>query len=119
MLEETTEGIQSILGKVIVGMGKQDKIAKVGIIVYYLVVLPGAYLLAVKLHWGLFGIWGSISLGMVIISIWYTVIILKTNWEDLIEETIGFLALMSAKIEDEDIDDISMEFDTRALDLDK
>lgn len=47
----------------------------------YLVSLPTAYLLAIYLEVGIQGLWRGFSIGQLVITVIYAVILLNTDWQ--------------------------------------
>jgi multidrug resistance protein, MATE family len=63
------DGAQVVAGGVLRGMGRPDAGAALSLVGYYLVALPLAYLTGVVWGYGLVGIWGSLAVGLTIVTL--------------------------------------------------
>lgn len=84
VVEEIVDTNQTILGKVLIGAGMQDKTSWVTLISYYGVMVPMGYILCNVIGWGIYGLWVSTCIAMVIMAFYETKIVLKINWSELI-----------------------------------
>ena len=96
-LEEMFDTTQTILGKVIIGMGKQEMSSKIALVVYYAIMLPLAYIMGLKLKLGAFGLWEAMAIGMAILTVCYFMVIYRSDWEKLVQEVIEYLEIIQKK----------------------
>ena len=93
-LEEVFDTTQTILGKVIVGMGKQEHCSKIALIVYYAILLPMAYVLGIRWKRGVLGLWEATTIGMALLTLSYGYVILTSSWEKIVEEVREYLTMV-------------------------
>jgi multidrug resistance protein, MATE family len=65
---QLSDGVQVVAGGVLRGMGRPDASAIVNLVGYYAFALPLAYLLGFHLHWGLWGIWAALCIGLLAVA---------------------------------------------------
>ena len=74
----TTEGI-------LTGMGYQWFLAIFAFILYWMIMIPGAYVLSFSVGFGYIGIWLSSLLAKFVLALLNVFVIWKANWEELAE----------------------------------
>jgi Na+-driven multidrug efflux pump len=86
VVEEMVDTNQTILGKVLIGAGMQEKTSWVTLISYYGVMVPMGYILCNMIGWGIYGLWISTCVAMVIMALYETKVVLKIDWNELVME---------------------------------
>lgn len=80
--------IQIILHGVIKGLGKQQLASVIALIILYPINMPMAYMLAFKFGYGLFGLWYSYTVSIVLLTVSYSTILYMVNWKDVSYKTL-------------------------------
>eukprot|EP00823_Brevimastigomonas_motovehiculus_P005628 TRINITY_DN4183_c0_g1_i1.p1 TRINITY_DN4183_c0_g1~~TRINITY_DN4183_c0_g1_i1.p1 ORF type:complete len:651 (+),score=147.64 TRINITY_DN4183_c0_g1_i1:51-2003(+) len=83
------DGLQSVLGGIIRGMGRQDLGVIVGVIGYYLIGLPTSLIFGYKVKLEVHGLWWGLDLALVLSSLCCLIIILVANWQKESERAIA------------------------------
>lgn len=84
-LIELFDGLQGTLGKILIGMGKQDYASIVNFFAYYFGMLPLGYIGCFYFGFGLYWIWISIAISSLIVACGFLFVICRTDWDKLIE----------------------------------
>jgi MATE family multidrug resistance protein len=86
VVEEMVDTNQTILGKVLIGAGMQEKTSWVTLISYYGVMVPMGYILCNVIGWGIYGLWISTCVAMLIMALYEMKVVLKIDWNELVME---------------------------------
>ncbi|KAI3402395.2 hypothetical protein KGF56_004803 [Candida oxycetoniae] len=78
------DGIASVDSGILRAQGLQKLGGFINFVAYYAFALPLALILSKILNWGLFGLWIGIGCGMFLIAICETILILFTDWEQIL-----------------------------------
>ncbi|KAL9185030.1 hypothetical protein ACHAXT_002807 [Thalassiosira profunda] len=75
------DAINSSVQGIFRGSGRQMVGAQWNFVGYYIIGIPLGYVLEMKLHQGVDGLWWGMTVGLCVISIGCTIIILRSNWK--------------------------------------
>jgi MATE family multidrug resistance protein len=87
-LYQINDCVSAITGGVLRGQGRQRLVAGIGLVAYYLIALPLAFLFAFGYGLELFGLWCGISVAIVIISFSQLYYVIRSDWEAVINESL-------------------------------
>ncbi|KAI8975040.1 mate-domain-containing protein [Mycotypha africana] len=94
---QIADGLASVGGGVIRGMGRQSVAAWINLIAYYLVALPIGFLLTFHVGWNLLGLWTGLSIALFLVAtgeLWY---LSRVNWVGETERAQRHYALSSKR----------------------
>ena len=80
------DGVQIILHGIIKGIGKQAIASVICLVVLYPINIPVAYFFAWPCGYGVFGLWYSQILSIVLLLVSYTTILTTYNWQQISDE---------------------------------
>lgn len=81
LISEFFDGMQGTLGKVLIGMGKQQFASLVNLCSYYVIMIPAGFTFGWILKYGVFGVWIALGLGSFIAALGFLAIILRQDWD--------------------------------------
>jgi MATE family multidrug resistance protein len=79
-LFQVADGVASVGGGIIRGLGKQSVAAFINLIAYYCIALPFGFYLTFKLNMALMGLWTGLSVALFLVSIGEVAFLSKVNW---------------------------------------
>ncbi|KAK9868409.1 hypothetical protein WJX84_004748 [Apatococcus fuscideae] len=82
------DGLQTVLGGILRGTGRQATAVPVIFFSYFVLALPASYLFAFVLHWGVIGLSAGMFLGTICNSIIYAILCIRTDWQKGVEEAL-------------------------------
>merc|ERR1711957_1091773 len=82
-LYQLPDAIQVIGQGVLQASGRHRLGAKLNFVAYYVVALPVAYALGIKLGYGVTGFWIGMTVGLSLVATAVTIIVVKSNWRQL------------------------------------
>lgn len=77
---QVTDGIASVGGGVIRGLGRQSVAAWINLVAYYLIALPFGFYLTFKLKWALMGLWTGLSVALFLVAAGEVSFLHSVNW---------------------------------------
>ncbi|GAA5804461.1 hypothetical protein HPULCUR_009955 [Helicostylum pulchrum] len=77
---QVTDGIASVGGGVIRGLGRQNVAAWINLVAYYLIALPFGFYLTFKLNWALTGLWTGLTIALFLVAFGEVVFLLNIDW---------------------------------------
>lgn len=77
---QVADGIASVGGGVIRGLGRQSVAAWLNLVVYYLIALPFGFYLTFKLNWALMGLWAGLSIALFLVAAGEVYFLYCVNW---------------------------------------
>ncbi|KAK4517134.1 mRNA-decapping enzyme subunit 2 [Mucor velutinosus] len=84
---QVTDGIASVGGGVIRGLGRQSVAAWINLIAYYLIALPFGFYLTFKLNWALMGLWTGLSVALFLVAAGEVSFLYSVNWYNEVKRT--------------------------------
>lgn len=90
------DGLCAVGAGILRGSGRQSQGAIINIFAYYAAGLPLAAVLLYRRGWGLQGIWLGLATGLLLASIGFLALILKTNWKAEAEKVLARMAADAA-----------------------
>lgn len=82
------DGVQIILHGIIKGLGKQGIASIICLVVLYPINIPLAYVFAWKLGYGVYGLWYSQIVAILLLDLSYTYIIFTNDWRAISKQVI-------------------------------
>lgn len=83
---ELFDGIQGTMGRILIGMGRQEYASYVNLFVYYGAMIPlgsiGCFYFGLGIYW----VWTSFTLSAIMVACGYLAGICRTDWEKLVSE---------------------------------
>ncbi len=92
------DAVNSAIGGVLRGCGRQKVGAKLNLIGYYIIGLPVALVLAFKFNLGLNGLWAGLATTIFLLSISLCTVVWYTNWDRQVEK--AYIRINDAEIEE-------------------
>ncbi len=83
---ETFDGMQGTLGKILIGMGRQNQASRVNLFTYYVLMIPAGVFFGAYMGYGVYGVWLAFTLATVVVSIGFASIIYRQDWEQLAKD---------------------------------
>jgi Na+-driven multidrug efflux pump len=88
LLYITADSSKCISLNILRSTGRPGVTVAVNTLVCLFILLPFGWLLGLFLHFGLYGLWGSMSIAWLAATIVYLNIVWKTNWKDTLIKNI-------------------------------
>ncbi|KAI8070681.1 mate-domain-containing protein [Gongronella butleri] len=79
---QLADGLASVSGGIIRGIGKQRLAASINLVAYYLIAFPLGYYLTFPLHFGLFGLWSGLCIGLFTVALGQIWCVSRVDWQD-------------------------------------
>ncbi|KAI7872113.1 mate-domain-containing protein [Spinellus fusiger] len=86
-LFQIADGLASVCGGAIRGLGRQNIAAWINIFAYYIVALPIGLFLTFKAGWNLSGLWAGLSIALFIASMGEGLFLLSIHWQAEVRKT--------------------------------
>ncbi|KAI8083240.1 mate-domain-containing protein [Gilbertella persicaria] len=77
---QVTDGIASVGGGVIRGLGRQSVAAMINLIAYYVIALPIGFYLTFRALWALTGLWTGLSIALFLVAAGEVMFLYKVDW---------------------------------------
>jgi MATE family multidrug resistance protein len=77
---QVADGIASVGGGVIRGLGRQSVAAWINLIAYYIIALPFGFYLTFSLNWHLMGLWTGLSVALFLVAIGEVMFLYRVDW---------------------------------------
>ncbi|CEP12176.1 hypothetical protein [Parasitella parasitica] len=77
---QVTDGIASVGGGIIRGLGRQSVAAWINLVAYYVVALPFGFYLTFELNWALMGLWTGLSVALLLVAAGEVSFLYSVNW---------------------------------------
>ena len=85
---QVNDSLAAVSGGILRGQGRQRLAAYLSLIAYYLIALPIGFSLAFGLDMKLYGLWCGLCIALFLVSILQTWSVVKSDWDEIIEESI-------------------------------
>lgn len=77
---QVADGIASVGGGVIRGLGRQSVAAWINLVAYYLIALPFGFFLTFKMNWALSGLWTGLTVALFLVAFGEVLFLLTIDW---------------------------------------
>ncbi|OBZ81287.1 putative transporter C11D3.06 [Choanephora cucurbitarum] len=77
---QVTDGIASVGGGVIRGLGRQGVAAMINLIAYYVIALPIGFYLTFRALWALTGLWAGLSIALFLVAAGEVMFLSRVDW---------------------------------------
>lgn len=77
---QVADGIASVGGGVIRGLGRQSVAAWINLIAYYMIALPFGFFLTFKLNWALSGLWTGLTVALFLVAFGEVLFLSTIDW---------------------------------------
>jgi MATE family multidrug resistance protein len=77
---QVADGIASVGGGIIRGLGRQSVAAWINLVAYYLIALPFGFYLTFKLNWALNGLWIGLTVALFLVAIGEVTFLYSVDW---------------------------------------
>lgn len=97
---QVADGIASVGGGVIRGLGRQSVAAMINLVAYYLIALPFGFYLTFKMNWALMGLWTGLTVALFLVASGEVVFLSKIDWFTEVKRAQDRVKLDEDKIHD-------------------
>jgi MATE family multidrug resistance protein len=77
---QVADGVASVGGGVIRGLGRQSVAAWINLIAYYCIALPFGFYLTFNSHWALSGLWSGLTIALFLVAIGEAIFLNSVDW---------------------------------------